>query len=457
MKIRAFTLSLLASLFILTGAACQGGDREAQDKAVPVTITYWTVAAHEDSLRSMANNYKASHPNVTFSIKVIPEEGYDQRLLEAWADGAGPDIFSIPNNSVYKYLNKIEPMPASTNLPYQVITGTVKKEAQWFLRNRNLYTLQAFDGAFVPQVANDAIIDNKIYGIPLSFDSLALYTNRDILNNSNIISVPETWIPFIETVRNMTLRDQDNNIIQSAVAMGRVDNIMYAQDILSLIMMQNGAKMTETNSRNASFDKNVTTAQGTSFSPGQQAAFFYADFASPAKEVYTWNESFPNSREAFMSGQAAMFFGYARDRVFIETEAPSINFEVSAFPQIDGSPIKYNFAKYWLEVVNKRSENIEWAWDFVTYITNEDNSERYINAAQLPTAHRALLLSQTEQYPNMRVFNKQALTATSWYQGRQPEVAEKLLGEVIEIINSGTRSGIPKILKSIVSKINQTL
>jgi len=457
MKFKSLTLVSLALLFILTGAACQGGDREAQQKAVPITITYWTVDGNVGAINSIANSYRASHPNVTFDIKSIPAVEYDQKLLEAWADGVGPDIFSIPNTSVYKYLNKLESMPATTNLPYQVISGLIKKEAQWVLRQRSLYTNEAFTNTFVPQVTSDAMVNNKIYGLSLSFDSLALYINRDILNNYNIISVPATWVPFIETVKSLTVRDVNNNILQSAVGLGRVDNVEYSTDILSLIMMQNGASMTNSASREARFDRDVVTAQGTKFSPGQQAVLFYADFASPAKEVYTWNELFNGSRESFMSGQVAMFFGYASDRQFLKTKAPSINFEIASFPQIDGSPVKRNFSNYWLEVVSPKNGKAEWAWDFLTYATNQENAEKYINTAQLPTARRDLLISQSEQYPAMRVFNEQALTATSWYQGRQSDVVIELLKEVVQTVNDGNRSNLSKLLQNIVAKINQTL
>ncbi len=457
MRIKGFTLFAIATLFILTGVGCKGGDRAAQEKSKPVRLKYWTVAAQEPALRSIIASYRASHPNVSIDVQVIPEAEYSQRLLEAWADDAGPDIFSIRNNSVYKYKNKIEPMPVSTNLAYRTITGSLKKEEVWVLKQKTLYTPRAFANTFLPQVVADAIIDDKIYGVPLSFDSLVLYTNRDIFNNNNIISAPSTWIPFIQTVKSLTLRDIDNNILQSAVGMGRVDNVLYAEDIVSLIMMQNGANMTDIGTRQVAFDKTVTTPQGSVSSPGQQAALFYADFASPAKEVYTWNESFPDSRKAFMNGQTAMYFGYATDKSIIEQGAPALNFEIAPFPQIDGSPIKKNFTRYWLETVSKRSENIDWAWDFVVFATNSKNSAKYNETTQLPTAHRSLLISQSDKYPELEVFNNQALTSVSWYQGKQPEVAYKLFGEIIQSINDGNRSNVASLIKTIAAKINQTL
>ncbi|MGB0757571.1 MAG: ABC transporter substrate-binding protein [Patescibacteria group bacterium] len=456
-KTKALTLIALFVMLSLTSMGCKGGSPEAQRKAQDLKLSYWTVDTREDAVRSIVQTYRADHPNVTFDIQVIPEDEYEQRLLEAWADDAGPDLFSIKNTWVGKYESKIEPMPGSTYLPYQIITGTLKKEAKWVLSERTTYTPQTFVNTFVPQVATDALRDGKVYGIPLSFDSLAMYVNRDVLNNSGIIAVPRTWIPFAQAVNSMTLRDPDNNIIQSAVAMGRVDNVLYAQDIVSLLMMQNGANMTEGESNRAVFDKSVKTPAGNTIQPGTQAALFYADFATPGKEVYTWNQGFPSSLEAFASGQTAIFFGYARDKRVIRDISPALNFEINPFPQIDGSPVKMNFASYWLETVSKRSDNTEWAWDFIVYATGEKRASKYIEEANLPTALRTLLASQSADDPEMEVFNQQALTASSWYQGKQPDVALTIFGEIIEEINAGERSNVGRLLKDAASKINQTL
>lgn len=455
-NIKTIALGLIAMLLIFTGVGCKGGDLDAQRKAEEITLKYWTVEADRTAVQAIIDAYRIDHPNVTFSVQVIPEDEYEYRLLEAWAEDAGPDIFSMRNTWVRKYLTKIEPMPAVTNMPYKVITGTIKKEEEWLLRPKQMYTPQTYTSTFVPQVARDGIVENKIYGLPLAFDSLVMYVNRDILNNSNIISVPQTWIPFAEAVKNITLRDVDNNIIQSAVAMGRADNVLYSEDILSTIMAQVGATMQSQNTRAVQFHEDVITPDGRKTQPGIQASLFYTDFAYQSKETYTWNSSFANSRDAFISGQTAMFFGYAVDRGVLQREAPGLNFEIAPFPQLDGTPSRVNGTRYWFETVSKKSANTEWAWDFLYFATSQKQAQKYTSTTVLPSAHRELLPSQA-QNPDLAVFTQQSLTSQSWYQGKQPDVAMALFNQVIEQINAGMRSDIADLLKEAATKINQTL
>lgn len=449
-------LTLLAAVFILTGVGCKGGDKEAQEKAKNVKLTYWTVSANKSALASLVNGYKSEHPNVSIEVKVIKEEDYERALLEAWAEDKGPDIFSVKNIWLPKYSGKISPLPPVTNLPYKIITGTIKKEEEWVLRQRQTYTPVSLQSTFVPQVYTDAVLSEKIYGLPLSFDNLALYYNRDIFNIYNIINAPETWIPFTEVVKTITALDQNNQIIQSAAALGTGYNVNYSVDIASLIMMQNGTKMTEFNSNKVVFDQPIIKA-GQKVEPAAQAVLFYTDFANFAKEAYTWNEKFSNSQDAFIKGETSMYFGYAKDLSVIKSRAPGFNFGISYFPQIDGSPIKVNFANYWLETVSAKSSKTEWAWDFLVYATQSKNSEKYVLSANLPAARLDLLESQAQKNPEMRIFNEQSLTAESWYRGKQAEVAYELFRDFITQINEGARASVSNLLQSLANKINQTL
>ncbi len=452
---KLITLVLLAAVFVLTGVGCKGGDPEAQAKAQPVTLTYWTIAADTAALESVIGQYRKQHPNVTISVVRVPADRYELDLLEALAEDRGPDIFSIQNTWVKKYQSKIEPLPPSTNLPYQLVTGTLKKEVEWVLSQQPTHTIQTLTSTFVPQVVTDAVDAGKIYGLPLSFDTLALYYNRDIFNNANIINPPATWTPFASAVRAITLLDAQNNIIQSAVAMGRADNVSYAVDVVSALMSQNGAQMLDAN-QNVAFHLPVQTASGSLY-PAEQAVLFYTDFANFGKEVYTWNETFDSSLEAFAAGETAMYFGYASDQQVIDRIAPALNYEIAGLPQIDGSPVKRNYARYWLETVSKKSQNTEWAWDFLTFATREKNVKQYVTDAELPTAVRNLLESQATENPRMSVFNVQALTAESWYQGDQPDVAFELFGSIIDVVNTGERSTLRELLGQVARQINQTL
>lgn len=448
-------LVVVGALFIFTGVGCKGGDPEARTKAIPVTLEYWTVAADKGALNSIIQKYRITHPNVTIKVRVLDKKGYEQALLEAWAEDKGPDIFSIQNTWVGKYKSKIEPLPASTNLPYQVVSGTLKKETKWRLRKRFTYSQAQLEETFVPQVVEDAVVSGKILGLPLAFDTLALFYHKDIFNNKGIIEPPATWTAFKNAVKKITLLDQEDNIVQSAVAMGRADNVRYSVDIASLLMLQNGSTIVDAGGK-AVFDQPLSSPAGKAY-PAAQALIFYTDFANFVKEVYTWNKEFNDSLEAFVRGETAMFFGYAADIKEIQERAPGLNFGISPFPQIDGSPIRINIARYWFETVSKKSAYTEWAWDFLLFATSKDQAGQYVDQVGQPTALRSLLQKQIDTTPLLSPFNTQALTAKSWYYGRQPHAAYALFADMIGKVNEGFRSNINKLLEDTARKINQTL
>jgi hypothetical protein len=76
-------------------------------------------------------------------------------------------------------------------------------------------------------------------------------------------------------------------------------------------MMQNGAEMMTNNRDYFSCRHQAEFGAKKDYNPGIDALSFYTDFANPAKEVYSWNETLDNSIDMFVSNRLAMMFGYA--------------------------------------------------------------------------------------------------------------------------------------------------
>ena len=51
-------------------------------------------------------------------------------------------------------------------------------------------------------MTQDALQDDKVYGIPLSIDTLALYYNKDHFREAGLVEAPATWNEFVTTVKN---------------------------------------------------------------------------------------------------------------------------------------------------------------------------------------------------------------------------------------------------------------
>jgi len=453
-KVLSFVLLFILILPIF-GAGC-GTSTAEKEASVPVTLKAWSVFEDATAFNNLLTAYRKVHSNVSFDFKLLRYDEYENELLQAFARGEGPDIFSIPNTWIGEYKDLITPLPATLTIPYSETTGTLKKETVTVLREEKTITEQELKNNFVDVVYNDVVRDyqsspnkeaeKRIFALPLYVDTLALYSNTEILNATNIAEPPKSWLEFQDQVKLLTKVDANGRVIQSAAAIGSGRNIERASDILAVLMMQNGTVM-EKNNNYSSFSEEYEKR-----TPGADAVRFYTDFANPVKEVYTWTNEMSDSFEAFANEETAFFFGYAYHRPLLDAQAPKLKYRVTPLPQIENGKT-VNFANYWVWVVSKATTNNKWAWDFIQFAAKKENVQDYLETAKRPTALRGLINIQNED-PGVSIFVSQLLTAKSWYHGKDAGVVEEAFISLID--NALTTESFSKLLKEAQNKVNQT-
>jgi multiple sugar transport system substrate-binding protein len=427
----------------------------------PVQLEWWSVFDDGQNYREIFDAYSDIHSNVSVIFKRLRYEEYNEELLRAFAEGRGPDIISIHNTWIPEYQTLIQPMPESTSLVFIETRGTLKKEQVPVMRETPTLTVRQLRDQFVDVVVDDVVkpyqenqtgaAENRIWGLPSSVDSLALFYNKDLLNGAGIPEPPKTWKEFQDAVKKLTRIDASGNIVQSGAALGTANNVERATDLLSVIMMQNGTEMANSSTGAATF---ADVSRGSSSEPEAVAAVrFYTDFANPIKEVYTWNDNQPSSFDAFANGTTAFFFGYSYHTPLLQARNPKLNFDVAKLPQIGGSRV-VNYASYWVHTVAKSSKHADEAWDLIQFATKKEQAEKYLATAERPTALRELINAQIEN-SDMSVFASQTLTAKSWYKGRDAGAAETALLDLID--NALSASKLIDELRITQNKVNQTL
>lgn len=434
---RLFSSFILLSVIVTMGAGCSGGSSNTS-ASTAVELSVWRVFDEDNSFDDIISSYRLLHPNVKVDYKKLRYDEYKDELIRAIAAGEGPDILSVHNTWMTEFKDLLEPMPSTVNVSYQETRGTLRKETVMVAREEDTMSLKVFKSSFVPPVIDDAIMSyqpdpkidpvDKIYGLPLAVDTLALFTNQDLLNAAGIAEPPATWDAFQDAVIAMTTIDSDGTISQSGAAMGTSENVQRASDILSVLMMQNGTEMVDERGRVAF--QSIPAGTEEDVFPSLDAVRFYTDFANLTKKVYTWNDEFPNSFEAFVNGETAMYFGYSYDIPLIRTAAPKLNFTISALPQISGGQ-EVNYANYWIEGVSKSSKNIDYAWNFLLYATDAENVTNYLEEANRPTALRSLITTQLND-EDLGTFANQLLTAQTWYRGNDADAAEAAMNNLID-------------------------
>ncbi|MBM3205124.1 extracellular solute-binding protein, partial [Candidatus Uhrbacteria bacterium] len=345
-KIAFMLLCLFA--FMSLGAGCTKGlDSETQEASKRVTMNIWAVIDDIDTYQTVLSDYQKLHPNVQLNYRRLRLEEYEKELINALAEDRGPDVFLIHNDWGGEYMPKILPMPASTKVAYRVVTGTIKKVSTYQLQTEPTITLKTYKEQFADAVTQDTIrqvnvspkpdstdLQPRVIGLPVSIDTLALYYNKDLLNAAGIPNPPEHWGQFQEQVEKLTKLDAQGNIAQAGAAIGTGRNVERSTDILSVLMIQNGAEMTSDRGDITLHAIPPALQDRLDQPPATQALQFYTDFANPSTKNYTWNLDQPDSLDAFIHGRTAFFFGYSYHLQQIRAGNPKLNLGISKLPQI---------------------------------------------------------------------------------------------------------------------------
>jgi ABC-type glycerol-3-phosphate transport system substrate-binding protein len=462
---RVVAIFLMVIVLVFTTGCTKGGDPAAQEAYKSVNLVYWSVWNDEDMMRDLISAYKKIRPNVSIEYRKKIYETYEQELLEAMAEDRGPDVFSIHNTWVSQYKNRILPLPTSTRVPVRYQAGTIKKEEVTEFKTTKSITPFGVQQTYLDVVGEDVIreinvgtdkevnIQNKVLALPLATDNLVMFYNKDLLNASGILEPPTNWSDFTEHVKRITRIDSETgDILISGTALGTSDNIPRDFDILSVLMMQNRAEMTNSNGY-ATFAENIS---GVAQNPAVGALDFYVQFASPLFQTYSWNSKMPDAFTAFRDGKVGYFFGYTYHRDLLKSTAPKLNFAIAPMPQV-GQQQKANYASYWVETVSKKTDNDDYAWDFVQFITDEENVTAYLEKTKKPTALRSTKIVNTQlEDPEIIVFAEQIFTAKSWYRGYDSVTAENAFAQMIAGALLGEEK-INRVIDQAVSKINRTI
>lgn len=438
--------TVLASTLLMTGTGCFGGSASSATTS-KITLKVWGVFDEKDAWKEIISGYESTHPNVSVEYTKMRFEEYQDDLVQAIAEGKGPDIFAVHNTWIGGFTDLLEPMPDAVTVAHLETQGTLRKEQVLVSSSQATLSMKALKQNFIPAVVSDVVLPyqeteksdpvDRIYALPMGVDTLGLFYNQDMLNTAGIPQPPATWSDFQQATTLLTKLDAVGAITQSAVGMGTYENVERATDILSVLMMQNGAQMVDDRGKVA-FNQ-IPEGTPRDVNPGLDAVRFYTDFANPTKEVYTWNSSQSSSLEAFVNGNAAMFLGYSYHLPIIRTLAPKLNVGVAALPQISvaGDVQQANFGNYWAEGVSRDSKYTDDAWNFILYATAAENVGSYLSAAGKPTALRSLIDDQLND-ENIGVFAQELLTAETWYRGKDVDAAEKAMGKMVDDILEGT-------------------
>jgi ABC-type glycerol-3-phosphate transport system substrate-binding protein len=313
---------------------------------------------------------------------------YQQDLIEAFAEGKGPDLFVITPDMIQRNDNFIFKIPFDS-YPEKIFRDTY------------------IDGASI-------YLDNVgIIGMPLFVDPIVLYFNKDILSNEGIVNPPKTWDELFELNQVLTRRENDGTINRSMIALGHYNNINNVKDILATLLIQNDNPITKRD-KASYFSMLNSNLLNLSISPIEAVLRFFISFSNPSNTAYSWNQSLQSSFNMFTSGKLAFYIGKASELFNIEAVNPNLSFDVTEIPQIKDYKTKRTYGDIYAIVVNKRSPNINLAFQMASEFSKPEKSKQLSIKTSLPPVNKVLLKDKPADNPYLFTFFNSALIARSW-------------------------------------------
>lgn len=352
-----------------------------------------------------------------------PQANYEQSLIEAFANGTGPDLFFMSPDMILKNQNFISTIPYAT-YPENTFRSN-------FIDGADIYLSKA-----------------GIIGLPVVVDPLVLYYNKNILSNNGIAKPPTYWSELSSLNSTLTNSKNDGTILTSMIALGAFDNINNAKDILAMLLLQSGDSIVSRQSNDVPFSVfNQSFNQSTS--PAQAVMDFYTSFSNPSLQSYSWNRAMPQSRDAFTAGKLAFYIGRASEIHDIESVNPNLSFDVTQILQTQGTNILRTEGPIYALSINKKSTNAVGALGVAQILSLGDIAKSFATALSLPPASRTLLIDKPtgagQQY--LFTFFNSAIFTQSWLDP-DSTATDSIFKELLDNTLSNKLSGSSAISKA---------
>lgn len=429
---KALSYFLIAILFSIALSGC--GKTTTNPKASQIVA--WSFE-DTDVWAPIKKQFEKDNKGLTLVYqKQAFDSTYENRVLNSILSGNGPDIWSMPNDWVYRHKDKLVPRPTTTALD--------------------------LDKSFVPAVKQSVYFNNNIYALTPSAQPLIAYYNPSMLSkalnayedaNSGSANadkrkaaekalgngLPTTWTDFTTAVQILTQK-QGETISVAGAALG-TDQLSASQDLLYLLMLQNGTKIVADDLKLAMFNLPATTPKDTTNTPGQRALEFYTSFANPASPNYSWSSSMGNEVDAFATGKAAIIFGYDELQNTLAQKYPNLSYRKGAVPQLTVEPAKFiDYAKFNAFGVNSLSTNSALSWGLIDSVVRTFNSD-FNSATRLYTSQKSSSYDITLENRQTSNPEKNSLaTAQTLIKGRYPVEFDNAIKAAIFAVNHGIQT-----------------
>ncbi len=423
---------LVAVIAMFVFAKMPGSSDKAAVPGVSGKVVIWGTFPNSALMEKLITQFNASYKKV-FSISYAYHDpkDFDHDIVEALASGHGPDIVLLPDDLILRHSDKIEVLPY-TSLPQRDFQTLFIQAAEIYMR------------------------DQGVIALPFAIDPLVMYWNRDLFDNASITEPPKYWDEFLTLAPKLTKRDQKTtDITQSAVAFGEYVNVDNAKDIIAMLFLQVGNPIVSM--KDGKPQTQLFAVDGDKIVLDQDviSAFrFYMDFSNPLKGIYSWSRARASSRDEFINGNLAIYFGFASDYQILQQKNPHLNFAVAPIPLPRETKVEITFGRMHGLAVLKSSHNKPTAFYAIQRLLESKPSGDFSAAFNLPPVRRDLLSHRPADAASS-VFYDSAIRSRTWLDPK-PEASDLAFRQMVESVSSG-RNAIDTAVAYLNTALNTAL
>jgi len=287
-------------------------------------------------MKPVIDAFEKENPNIIIDYQLQSPQDYQDRL-NTNLEGSNPaDIVTLHSTWLPLFAKNLLPAPANTLSATELSTN------------------------FYPIVSKSLVAGTQVFGAPMSIEGLALYVNTAMLQQK-LLQPPKTWEDLLSSAK--TLREVDpitGKLNRAGVALGNATNVDHWPDIVTLMLMQAGVKLTELDNPEV----------GTTLT-------YYADFVN---KHHVWDETMPPSVVAFANEKVAMIFAPTWRASEIKQINPALSWQVVPVPQLpDVEPTTW--ASMWFYGVSKNTKYPLESWKFISFLASANAQQLLFDAA----------------------------------------------------------------------------
>ena len=386
MKKKAVAVLLAALMMSGVCTACGQSEERVNEKGESV-ITVWSPSdepAIEQWWVDKIEEFNQSHEGEIHlqreAIVRADSYAYEDKINAAITSNDLPDILYVdgPNVSVYA-ANGIT-IPLDDFFP----------DEDW--------------ADFLASSKEQNTYDGKIYAVGATESSVALFYNRDMLEEADI-RIPEskedawTWDEFYEAAKALTKGD----VVGTNIIMDKGEGLPY---VLEQFWISNGTDFV--NEDGSSAEGYLNSAEGV------EAAKF---LNSLIEDGYA---NIDPIQKEFHNGKAATMLGGSWEVATLEKDYPDLNWGVTYFPVADGDGILTSPTGDWAASVTKNVQDMDAVKEVMRFLFSEDNVTTYAQAISKPPTRISSydVLTEYNEYP--RSIFKEQLMETGHPRPRTP-------------------------------------